>query len=328
MRLFQYCVMYTDKGIQIFSYYLRILKYKTAPFLEWTLHNAPTPHNFTNYCLMSTSWGPENPRDYLTPAGKRGLHRRWRNEVPADDYPQRLVHVEQDIFRYNDKLTTEPWTRNHTNTILANLEHEKRNIIAARDAAILAEQQRAQISQINSNNSSVSQQNQSSLIERETTQRLPADVTFKKISINDLLNKTDTKQQGGTRGPNNESSSLIPFIAINGFPSIRLMLTKIIPWFKVIIALFLPALFFMDIPYITDIWDFLNSVLGDYFTQILAALFSVLIYIFRLLFIIRKANKSVDSYDRFFTFIANHYKSGLLYLFIFLISLSLTLFCA
>ena len=318
--------MYTDKGIQIFSYYLRILKYITAPFLEWTLHNPPTPHNFTNYCLMSSSRGPENPGDYLTSAGQKGLHRRWRNEVPANDYQQRLMHVEQDIDFYKDKWVSESWNRNHIDTIISNLEHEKLNIIAARNAAILAEQQRAQISQINSNNSSVSQQNQSSLIERETTQRLPADVTPKKISINDLLNKTDTKQQGGTRGPNNESSSLIPFIAINGFPSIRVMLTKLIPWFKTIIGLFLPALFFMDIHYITDIMNFLSSVLGG--NVIVNALILCLIFFFKLIFMIRRAIKSAEMYDRLFTFVANHYKSGLLYFIIFLISVLLLCFSA
>lgn len=284
---------------------------------------------------MSTSPGPDNQWDYLTNAGKKGVHTKWRNEVAANDHEQRLMHVDQQLDYYKDKLSVETGTSRHTLTIIANLENEKQNIIAARNAAILAErnaailaeQQRTQISQINSS-SGVNQQNQSSLIERETTQRPPVDVTPKKISINDLLNKPDTKEQGGTRGPNNESSSLIPFIAIRGFPSIRVMLTNILPVFKVIIPLFLPALLFMDIPYITDIWDFLSRVFGDYFTWILFALFSGLIYLLKLLLIIRKANNSAGSYDRFFTFIANHYKSGLLYLLIFLISLSLMLFCA
>lgn len=85
MRLFQYCVMYTFIGIQIFSDYLRILKYKTAPCLEWTLHNPPRPHYFANYCLTSCLRAPDNPNDYLTPSRKSGVYREWRNHIPAQD---------------------------------------------------------------------------------------------------------------------------------------------------------------------------------------------------------------------------------------------------
>ena len=40
---------------QLFSDYLRILKDKTAPGLEWALHNPPKPHAFTSLPLQSTS---------------------------------------------------------------------------------------------------------------------------------------------------------------------------------------------------------------------------------------------------------------------------------
>ena len=39
---------------QLFSDYLRILKDKTAPGLEWALHNPPKPHAFTSLPLQST----------------------------------------------------------------------------------------------------------------------------------------------------------------------------------------------------------------------------------------------------------------------------------
>jgi len=40
---------------QLFSDYLRILKDKCAPGLEWALHNPPKPHAFTSLPLQSTS---------------------------------------------------------------------------------------------------------------------------------------------------------------------------------------------------------------------------------------------------------------------------------
>jgi len=50
---------------QLFSDYLRILKDKTAPGLEWALDNPPKPHAFTSLPLQSSSGsgGPEKPKN-------------------------------------------------------------------------------------------------------------------------------------------------------------------------------------------------------------------------------------------------------------------------
>ena len=42
---------------QLFSDYLRILKDRTAPGLEWALHNPPKPHAFTSLPLQSNAMG-------------------------------------------------------------------------------------------------------------------------------------------------------------------------------------------------------------------------------------------------------------------------------
>ncbi len=42
---------------QLFSDYLRILKDRSAPGLEWALHNPPKPHAFTSLPLQSTLFG-------------------------------------------------------------------------------------------------------------------------------------------------------------------------------------------------------------------------------------------------------------------------------
>jgi len=51
---------------QLFSDYLRILKDKCAPGLEWALHNPPKPHAFTSLPLQSTSrLNMDNPKVIL-----------------------------------------------------------------------------------------------------------------------------------------------------------------------------------------------------------------------------------------------------------------------
>ena len=48
---------------QLFSDYLRILKDKCAPGLEWALHNPPKPHAFTSLPLQSSGKNPEEDYD-------------------------------------------------------------------------------------------------------------------------------------------------------------------------------------------------------------------------------------------------------------------------
>jgi hypothetical protein len=45
---------------QLFSDYLRILKYKCAPGLEWALSNPPKPHAFTSLPLQSSTGSSGN----------------------------------------------------------------------------------------------------------------------------------------------------------------------------------------------------------------------------------------------------------------------------
>jgi hypothetical protein len=50
---------------QLFSDYLRILKDKCSPGLEWALHNPPKPHAFTSLPLQSGPCGSENKGNYF-----------------------------------------------------------------------------------------------------------------------------------------------------------------------------------------------------------------------------------------------------------------------
>lgn len=332
MILFQYCVMYTDKGIQLLSRWLKIITDKTVP---WGLDSPPRPFSFVNITLKSSSGGssgnnrpdrpdrPENEYDWKTKAGKSGVHARWEQQLnpqdPANDNEREQLIISA-IDRHSDYLSTGRGNADYHNQEI-NRFHNQLSIIRARrvnNVPLQATQPSSSVQPGIQPSSSVQPGTQPSSSVQQATQ---GGDTRRGLSINDLLNTSPSKQ-------NNQSSSLMPFIGINGFPLSTVILTRITPLFNAITPLFLYALGFLGIFYINDVYIFLTSVLGQDIRYVLSSLGLVIYYIFRLLLMIRKANNSAGKYDRFFTFIANHYKSGLLYLFIFFISVSLFCFCA
>jgi hypothetical protein len=246
---------------------------------------------------------------------------------PANDNEQHLISA---IDRHSDLLSTGIGDASHHNQEINRFQTQL-NIIRARrvnNVPLQATQPSSSVQPGTQPSSSVQPGIQPSSSVQPGTQpsssvqqATQGGDTRRGLSINDLLNTSPSRQ-------NNQSSSLMPFIGINGFPLSTVILTRITPLFNAITPLFLYALGFLGIFYINDVYIFLTSVLGQYIRYVLSSLGLVIYYIFRLLLMIRKANNSAGKYDRFFTFIANHYKSGLLYLFIFFISVSLFCFCA
>ena len=341
--------MYTDKGIQLLSRWLKIITDKTVP---WGLDSPPRPFSFVNITLKSSSGGssrnnspdrPENEYDWTTKGGKSGIHARWEQELnphdPANDN-EREQHLISAIDKHSDFLSMGIGSANNHNQEINRFQTQLNTIRARRvnNVPLQATQPSSSVqpgtqpsssvqpgiqpsSSVQSGtqpSSSVQPGTQPSSSVQQATQ---GGDTRRGLSIDDLLNPSPSRQ-------NNQSSSLMPFIGINGFPLSTVILTRITPLFNAITPLFLYALGFLGIFYINDVYIFLTSVLGQDIRYVLSSLGLVIYYIFRLLLMIRKAKNSAEKYDRFFTFIANHYKSGLLYLFIFLISLSLILFCA
>ena len=87
---------------QLFSDYLRILKDKSAPGLEWALHNPPKPHAFTSLPLQSSgpNGGNSNERDNE----QGGENLRYKVQLFEDDPANRVPGAE----RLRDKAENNP----------------------------------------------------------------------------------------------------------------------------------------------------------------------------------------------------------------------------
>jgi len=90
-------------------------------------------------------------------------------------------------------------------------------------------------------------------------------------------------------------------------PVVRSMMTYLRPFFMLIMPLVLSALAFISLPSFQEIYTMLTSLLGPYIGSVVWGLFFVIIFICRLVLMIRKTVKSVVLYDRLFNFVANHY---------------------
>lgn len=70
---------------------------------------------------------------------------------------------------------------------------------------------------------------------------------------------------------------------------VRTIITNLEPFFSVIITLVLSVLIITNIPFISDIYDWLTSILGEDLRSVVNGLFLVILFLFKLLLMIRKA---------------------------------------
>jgi hypothetical protein len=88
---------------QLFSDYLRILKDRTAPGLEWALHNPPKPHAFTSLPLQSTN--PVNGPRVAIPSSITPYEYARFHDLRKRHVDQELTEQEYDfMFNYLRKL--------------------------------------------------------------------------------------------------------------------------------------------------------------------------------------------------------------------------------
>lgn len=99
------------------------------------------------------------------------------------------------------------------------------------------------------------------------------------------------------------------------------------PFFGAIISLALLVYGLDNISLIIESYKYLASLLGEQLIFTISMLFWMLYFLFRLLLVIRKANKSSDLHDKLFDFKTNNYLSGLLYFYILLMSVGLVYLC-
>jgi hypothetical protein len=96
--------------LQLFSDYLRILKDKCAPGLEWALHNPPKPHAFTSLPLQSSvnGGGSEDNEEKSTTSESESESEFEGNETAKDEikiYEHQIKKYEElwDIARDADE---------------------------------------------------------------------------------------------------------------------------------------------------------------------------------------------------------------------------------
>jgi hypothetical protein len=104
---------------------------------------------------------------------------------------------------------------------------------------------------------------------------------------------------------------------------VRSLIIHLRPLLFVIITLVLSPLVFISIPFIIEIYTMLTTILGQNIGNVVYGLFLIILYLIKLLLMIRRTNKSSGLYDKYFNFLANHFSSGILYFFILLVSVGL-----
>jgi len=103
--------------------------------------------------------------------------------------------------------------------------------------------------------------------------------------------------------------------------------TIVRPYFTVIIPLVLSCLVYFKFYNISELYTMLINIAGVYVVSVIVILFTVLLFLIKLLLMIRRANKSNGLYDRLFNFVIKNFSSIVVYFIIILVSVVLVFSC-
>jgi len=335
---------------QLFSACLRILKNKCAPVLEWAWSNPPKPHAFTSLALQSSSWGEYLELvDTSRPAERRGIYQFWRKDIHGMSLQERIYHVKADIDYYEDRVSTEPNSSYIRNvTALKNELEGLRLLIPVQPPQPVVqppqpvEQPPQPVVQppqpVVQPPQPVEQPPQPVVQPPQPVEQPPQPVVQPPQPVEQPPQPVEQPPQPVQRHPsgwtpinwNRSQQDLLVFLTTSRLtvsPFVRFIITIFIPFFGVITSLVLSVLIITNPPFISDIYAWLTSILGNDIMSGVDALFFVIFFLIKLLLMIRKANKSAVLYDRLFSFAAKHYSSGILYFFILLLSVGLVYLC-
>ena len=300
---------------QLFSDYLRILKDICTSGLEWTLHNPPKPHAFTSLPLQS---GMINDKWFIDPktfvnkdpliqarfTAYQTLRNRYINNMPLyeHEYRELLGHFKwmEDVYR--DRIL---------NGLPSQVKH---NVQEAKNA--MAEQKEIL-----------------GIIDRMSfTFRAPLN-----SSNNGTTGNTTGGNTGGTTGGNTGGTTggntnyVLPVVGTSFIQRLSLfnkeIFTIVRPYFTVIIPLVLSCLVYFKFYNISELYTMLINIAGVYVVSVIVILFTVLLFLIKLLLMIRRANKSNGLYDRLFNFVIKNFSSIVVYFIIILVSVVLVFSC-
>jgi hypothetical protein len=301
---------------------LGILSYRYL--IDHMANELPKPHTFS-YLELHSSAPPYLGWD--TPTELRGRYTNWRTIGPNMSVEEKVVHLEQDLDYYRDLLQTNPnsGAQRHIDALLQEISITRG--LAPRHSE--TQQQMDIQRQLQQAPQAVPQATPQSTVP-QAPQAVPQ--ATPQSTVPQATPQTPVPQSTPQTQPRHPSGwTPVNFGAV-GFVTPRILTVSflkkiilyIIPLLNIIMA-FLFITFILNItPYIYSI---LNTILGQHITLAVEVLFLVILYLVKLLLMIRRANKSYGIYDKLFIFVGNHYSSGILYFCILLLSVGLVYLC-
>ena len=249
-----------------------------------------------------------------TPVERSGRFIEWRRQRRLIPTNEQLVQLEADLWFYQDKLISNP-----NCTAQRDIDAIQREILLIRERLRTEEiTQRLRESQAQPETQPEIQPETQTQIQTQTQPQIQEEPQQRHPS-----GWTPINWKPGDPTTN----ACITLVSTRVSPLVVSMINHLRPLLSLIIPLVLSALTLISLSFISDIHILLTSMLGEIFGSVLWGLWIVIVFLLRLVLMIRKAKKSVVLYEKFFNFAANHYSSWILYFFIFLLSVGLVYCC-
>ena len=176
---------------QLFSDYLRILKDRSSPGLEWALDNPPKPHAFTSLPLQSTP--TRKDLSQVTPDPDGMLHR----QVSADTHVS--ANNQAALDRYSDAWNLESLSR----IVSTSSPEEKMALFAERARMKSNWRKPSQAGPSSESSQNVTGNNQPS-------QAVPSKKGKEPVTGNNQPSQAGPSNESLQAGPSNESSNIPP----------------------------------------------------------------------------------------------------------------------
>ena len=234
-----------------------------------------------------------------------------------------LHHLEQELLHYKDRILSRPgqsdwWDRIQIRDLNREIEVYKARIQAAQEAARIQEAARQQLAA-----------RQQTLPPIQQAQGMPssdpsASVKLAPIQGPPQVNGSSSGSGSGSgSGLNGGSTSQFNSIVAISFLRVSLfkeIVTYLKPLFTLLLIL-ISGLIMINIPFITDLYNLLVSLSSEYIVWITGLLFLIISFLIKLLFLIRRANNTIENNNKVFEYIYHYKSSILIYSFIILLSL-------
>jgi hypothetical protein len=243
---------------------------------------------------------------------KKGVHFGWRKTRSHMTNNEQLMHLQQELDYYKDKQLV-----SGDKSFQTNIDSVKREIEKVSNPSF-----------IYSNPPRSVPNNETPKSEENPPRTVPNNETPKSEENN------KRHPSGWTPinwKPNNQYvTGLISSFRVTTFSLVRFIsgyLSILLQWIlPLVLFIYFIDLSSIDFSFISKIYSRLTSFLPDIILSFITALFLTIMFLIKLLLMIRKTKKSKGSYDKLFSFISHNFLSGIIYFFILLVSLVIVYF--